>query len=106
MLYELRQYWARPGRRHELVELMEQRILPMQAAAGVDVVASFVSVDDPDGYTWIRRWASEDERERISAAVYGSAEWIEELLPAVRALMVRDRTVVTALRPTSISPLR
>jgi quinol monooxygenase YgiN len=106
MLYELRQYRARPGRRDELVELMEQRILPMQTAAGVDVVASFVSVDDPDDYTWIRRWASEEERERISAAVYGSSEWIEELLPAVRSLMERDRTVVSTLRPTAISPLR
>lgn len=105
MLYELRQYWARPGRRDELVDLMESRILPMQIAGGVDLVGSFVSTDDPDAYIWIRRWESEQQRERISAGVYGSAEWTDELLPAVRELMDRDRTTVTVVQPTAMSPL-
>jgi quinol monooxygenase YgiN len=105
MLYELRQYWAKPGRRDELVELMEQRILPMQIAGGVDLVASFVSADDPDAYVWIRRWEDDEQRERISASVYGSSEWTDELLPRVRELMQRDRTTVTLLTPTQISPL-
>jgi hypothetical protein len=105
MRYELRQYWAKPGRRDELVELMEQRILPMQVARGVDLVASFVTIDDPDGYVWIRRWDDDEQRERISAGVYGSEEWTGELLPAVRELMDRDRTAVTMLGPTPISPL-
>lgn len=105
MLYELRQYWARPGRRDELVDLMEHRILPMQIEGGVDLVASFVVADDADGYVWIRRWESDEQRERISAQVYGSTEWTEELLPLVRELMVRERTTVTMLEPTQISPL-
>ena len=105
MLYELRQYWAKPGRRDELVELMEKRILPMQIAGGVDFVGSFVGTDDPDAYVWIRRWESEEQRDRISEAVYGSPEWTDDLLPAVRDLMDRDRTTVTTLEPTQISPL-
>lgn len=62
--------------------------------------------DDPDGYVWIRRWESEEQRERISEAVYGSTEWLDELQPAVRALMARERTTVTMLAPTPTSPLR
>lgn len=106
MIYELRQYWAKPGQRDALVELMERRILPMQTAGGVRVVASFVVADDPDGYAWIRSWESDDERERVSAAVYGSPEWTEVLLPAVRELMDRERTVVTMLTPTAGSPVQ
>lgn len=105
MLYELRQYWAKPGRRDDLVELMEKRILPMQIAGGVDLVGSFVGSEDTDAYVWIRRWESTEQRDRITAAVYGSEEWTEELLPAVRELMDRDRTTVTLLAPTQISPL-
>lgn len=105
MLYELRQYWAQPGRRDELVDLMESRILPMQIAGGVDLVASFVADDDPEGYVWIRRWESDEQRTRISDGIYSSAEWTDDLRPAVRALMDPDRTVVSMLRPTQMSPL-
>jgi hypothetical protein len=106
MIYELRQYWAKPGQRDALVELMEQRILPMQAAGGVRVVASFVDAEDPDAYTWIRSWESDEERERVSSVVYGSAEWTDDLLPAVRELMDRERTVVSMLTPTTTSPIQ
>jgi hypothetical protein len=106
MQYELRQYWAKPGRRAELVQLMERQLLPFQVSRGIDVVASFVDAEDPDAYVWIRRWSSEDERERISTAVYSSATWTDELMPAVRALMDRERTLVTMLDPTASSPLR
>jgi hypothetical protein len=105
MLYELRQYWAKPGRRDELVELMETRILPMQIAGGIDLVGSFVGTEDADAYVWIRRWESEEQRDRISAVVYGSAEWTEDLQPAVRELLDRERMTVTTLEPTRISPL-
>lgn len=105
MLYELRQYWAQPGCRDELVELMTTRILPYQIEAGVDVVATFVAADDPDAYVWIRRWSSEADFERVTAAVYGGDEWLNDLQPAVRRLMARERTTVTMLTPTLGSPL-
>jgi len=95
--YELRQYWAKPGRREALVDLMSQEILPFQVSCGVDVVATFVASDDPDAYVWIRRWSSDQQRERVSAAVYGSSRWNDELMPAVSALMDRERTIVTML---------
>jgi len=106
MQYELRQYWAKPGRRAELVRMMESEILPFQVSCGVDVVASFVAAEDPDAYVWIRRWSSDEQRERVSAAVYDSTRWTDELMPAVRALMNRERTIVTMLDPTVGSPLQ
>jgi NIPSNAP len=106
MQYELRQYWAKPGRRAELVRMMDHDILPFQVSCGVDVVASFVAAEDSDAYVWIRRWSSDEQRERVIAAVYDSTRWTDELMPAVRALISRERTIVTMLDPTAGSPLR
>ena len=69
------------------------------------VNGSVALTQTPDGYVWIRRWEDDEQRERISAGVYGSDEWTGELLPAVRELMDRDRTTITMLGPTPISPL-
>jgi hypothetical protein len=105
MLFELRRYRCRDGKRDEWVRLMESRIIPMQIAAGMSIVGSFVAEDDPDVYIWIRRFDSEAERERLYAAVYQSAEWLEELSPMVGELLHRDQIEVTRLNPTAASAL-
>lgn len=106
MIYELRQYWSKPGQRDALVALLESEIFPMQVAGGVRVVASFADADDPDHYVWIRGWESLDERQRVTDAVYGSAHWLDDLKPRVHALMQTDRTTVALLGPTATSPMQ
>ncbi|HSR22386.1 MAG TPA: NIPSNAP family protein [Candidatus Eisenbacteria bacterium] len=106
MLYELRSYRVRPGRRDEWVDLMEQVIIPFQAEKGMVIVASFVAEEDPDLYVWIRRFESEDEREQQYAEVYQSDRWKSEIAPRVDELLDRDRMVVTRLVPTRKSVLR
>lgn len=100
MLFELRQYRAHPGKRDEFVELMESTILPYQREHGVQVVANFISPDDPDVYVWMRQFESDDERTMITETMYGSPRWTEELLPLVVDLLDRSATTVTMLTPT------
>ena len=106
MFYELRRYQARPGRRAELVALMEDTIIPYQASLGMDITASFVDEQDADIYIWMRRFESETEREELYAKVYQSEKWKNEIAPAIDAIFIRASIVVTRLVPTEKSPLR
>ena len=111
MIYEIRRYRARPGRRDEWVAYMESTVLPFQTGRGIDVVASFVVVDedgdeDADGYVWIRRFTDEDQRTALYAAVYGSDEWRTTIGPAVRSLLLVDQSTVTRAVPTPASALQ
>ncbi|MGH1502275.1 MAG: NIPSNAP family protein [Acidimicrobiales bacterium] len=105
MLFELRQYKSKPGLRDQLVEVMETKVLPYQMSMGIAVVASFVAEDDPDGYVWIRRFESAEERDRLTTAVYGSEEWTEVIRPLLEPVFDREAMVVTTLLPTQVSPL-
>ena len=105
MLFELRRYRCRTGQRDAWVQLMETRIIPAQIAAGMSIVGSFVDEADPDVYIWIRRFASEAERERLYAAFYQSDEWQLELSPLVDDLLHRDEIQVTRMLPTAVSAL-
>jgi hypothetical protein len=100
MLFELRQYRVRPGCRDELVRLMEEVVIPFQVSKGMVVVGSFVAVEDPELYVWIRRFHDEEERQRLYTAVYESQRWKEEIAPLIGPLLDRERMVVTQLRPT------
>lgn len=106
MLFELRQYRTRPGRREEWVRLMEETIIPFQVSKGIVIVGSFVGEAEDDLYVWIRRFDSEQERERIYREVYESDFWKEQITPKVPDLLDRERIVVTRLLPTSRSVLR
>lgn len=106
MIYEIRRYQARPGRRDEWVAYMEGTVLPFQVGRGMDVVASFVDDEDDDGYVWIRRFADDDHRAALYAAVYDSDEWQATIGPAVRSLLLVDETTVTRAVPTPASGLQ
>ncbi|WP_394620103.1 NIPSNAP family protein [Lentzea sp. JNUCC 0626] len=103
MFYEIRRYQTKPGRRDEWVEYMEGVVLPYQTSLGMDVLASFVDEEDPDGYVWIRRFADEDDREKLYRAVYENARWQDEIGPVVYELLEMDKISVTRAVPTSSS---
>ena len=103
MLFELRQYRIKDGKRNEWVRLMEEEIIPFQTSKGVVVIGSFIAEQEPDLYVWIRRFDSEEERQRIYKAVYESDEWVNVIKPKTDLLLNRERIVVTRLEPTSKS---
>ena len=106
MIFELRQYRLKPGQRERWVKWMEERIIPYQVSLGVAVLGSFVAEDDPDLYVWIRRFASEEERERLYTAMYESPTWINEIKPVNDGMVIREKIQVTRLRATPRSVLR
>ena len=106
MLFELRQYTINEGKREAFVQLMEEQIIPFQTQQGMTILGSFVSEEDDNTYVWIRRFHSEDERERLYDAVYNSEHWKNEIAPQVGDMMSRDSIVVRRLEATPRSPIQ
>ncbi len=106
MFFELRQYRTRPGQREAWIKFMEGEIIPFQSSKGMVIVGSWVGEQDDDLYVWLRRFESEQERERLYEAVYQSDRWKNELSPRVAELIDREKIVVTRLEPTPRSVLR
>jgi quinol monooxygenase YgiN len=104
--YEIRRYQARPGRRDEWVRYMEDVVVPFQRSKGMTVVASFVDEEDEDGYVWVRRFDSEEDRASRYAATYDDPEWTDAIAPVVTGLLLKERSVVTRVRPTPVSGLQ
>lgn len=105
MFFELRQYQARPGKRDDLVALMEGSIIPFQTSKGMTIVGSFVGEEDDNLYVWIRRFESEEQRVALYEAVYQSDEWLNDFGPQIPDLMDRELIQVTRLNPTAISAI-
>jgi hypothetical protein len=106
MLFELRQYRIRPGRRDEWVRFMDEVIIPFQVAQGMTIVGTFVSEEDPDLYVWIRRFEDESERQRLYEAVYESEHWKTAISPQTAELLGDEPMMVTRLIPTARSGIQ
>ena len=103
MFFEHREYRIKEGKRELMVKLMEEKIIPFQVSKGIVVVGSFVALDDPDLYVWIRRFENEEEAERLYKEVYDSDYWKNEIGPQVGEILERDSMRVTRLEATSKS---
>jgi hypothetical protein len=106
MFFELREYHCLPGKRNEWVKMMEETIIPYQISKGMVVIGSFAGEQDDDTYIWIRRFASEEERERLYTAVYQSGYWQKEIAPRVGEMLDRSKTRVTRLLATPKSVIQ
>jgi len=103
MFFELRQYRIKDGKRDRWVRLMEETIIPFQVSKGMVFVGSFVSMDEPDLYIWIRRFESEEEAKRLYQVVYESEFWRTEVKPYADEMLDRERMVVTRMAATEKS---
>lgn len=106
MLFELRQYRTRPGRRKDWVRFMEETIIPFQVSKGMVIVGSFVGEEEDDLYVWIRRFEDEQERERLYREVYETDYWKNEVTPQVSEMLDREQIRVARLLPTPKSVIR
>jgi hypothetical protein len=105
VFFELRQYRTLPGQRENWVKFMEEKIIPFQVSQGMVILGSFVGQEEDDLYVWIRRFASEEERERLYEAVYESDYWKNEVAPQVPRMLDRDKIVVTRIESTPKSAI-
>ena len=106
MFFELRHYRCNPGKRDAWVKFMEDVIIPFQVSKGMVIVGSFTAEDDDNSYIWIRRFASEEERVALYAAVYETDFWKNEVAPKVTELLDRSQSVITRIAPTAKSPIQ
>ena len=106
MLWELRQYHIRDGKKDECVSLMENEIIPFQVSKGMVILGSFTGEEDENIYIWMRRFENESERERLYKEVYDSDYWKDEIGPKIPELMDREKINVTRLDPTPLSPMQ
>ena len=104
--YELRQYTVRPGQMDTWLKIMEEEIIPFQVAKGMVISASFRGEEDDSVYVWIRRFESEEQRQALYDAVYGTTEWTEGISPRLNDVLDREAMVVTSLTPTQMSILQ
>ncbi len=100
MLFELRQYWCKPGKRDEWAAYMDETVMPYQVSKGMVVVATFIDEEDPDHYVWIRRFEDEADRERLYKAVYETEAWENDMMPRVTELLDREKAIINRLIPT------
>lgn len=106
MFFELRQYRTRPGQRDKWVKFMEEVIIPFQVSKGMVILGSFVGQEEEDLYVWIRRFESEEERQRLYEAVYESDYWKNDIAPRVPDMLDREAIRVTRLEATPKSVLQ
>lgn len=103
MFFELREYRTQPGQRENWVKFMEEEIIPFQTSKGMVIVGSFVGEEEIDLYIWVRRFVSEEQRERLYEAVYDSDHWKNEIAPRIPDMMQRDKIVVRRIEATPLS---
>ena len=106
MFFELRQYRTRDGQRESWVKYMEKVVIPFQVSKGMVVVGSFVGEEEKDLYVWIRRFESEEARERLYDAVYESDTWKNEIGPVIPEMLDREKTIVTRIEATPMSVIQ
>jgi hypothetical protein len=104
--YELRQYRMRPGQRDAWLKIMEEEIVPFQVSKGMVISGMFVGEEDKDLFVWLRRFESEEERERLYEAVYQSETWKTKFNDRVGELIDREQIRVTRIEATPRSVLR
>lgn len=106
MFFEHREYRINEGQRERFVRLMEEKVIPFQVSKGVVIVGSFVAMDDPNLYVWMRRFDSEKEAERLYKEIYDSDYWKTEVGPEVSEMLDRESIRVTRLEATPRSVIR
>jgi hypothetical protein len=104
LFYEIRRERAKPGRGADLARWMDEVCIPLHVRAGMDVVASFVDRDDEEGFVWIRRFASDEERERVVEAAHADPRFATDIVPAADDLFAGEAST-TRLIPTPGSAL-
>jgi hypothetical protein len=70
------------------------------------ILGSFVGQEEDDLYIWVRRFESEEQREKLYEAVYESDTWKNDIAPKIPSMMVRDKIVVRRIEATPRSVIQ
>jgi hypothetical protein len=87
MIFEIRRYRLKPGKREDFIHFFETVNRPALRAAGMLVFGPMRDLEDPDMVHWLRAFPSMEERERIKAAFYDGPVWEKEVEPIVMPMI-------------------
>lgn len=68
---ELRRYTLHPGKRDELIELFERKLVDSHDASGMTAIAHYTDLDDPDAFVWLRGFKDMESRRVALDFFYG-----------------------------------
>jgi NIPSNAP len=100
-VYELRQYTLHPGQRDKLIDIFEREFVETQEAVGMHLPGTFVDLDNPDRFVWLRSFPDMPARAAGLQAFYTGPAWRAHR-DAANATMI-DSDNVLLLRPTGPS---
>ena len=95
---ELRRYTLHPGRRDELIDLFELKLVDSHDASGMTAIAHYTDFDDRDAFVWLRGFKDMDSRRAALDFFYGrSPVWRnnrraanETMIDSDNVLLLRD----------------
>ena len=97
MWYEIRRETAHPGRGRELALWMEEQVIPLHRAGGMNVVGAFVDADDENAFVWIRKFEDDTERKTIVERVHQDPAFETEVGARARDLLAGEAVTVRLL---------
>jgi hypothetical protein len=74
-IVELRMYSLHPGRRDELIRLVEREFVESHEAVGIQLIGQFYDLDDPNRFVWLRGFHDMQARAESLNAFYGGPVW-------------------------------
>jgi len=79
MVVEMRTYRTKPGMRAEFLRIFQSKSVPAHREIGMKILGPFLSVDDPDGFFFMRGFPDLPSREPMKAKFYEGELWKAEL---------------------------
>lgn len=105
-IIEIRSYHLKPGTGSQFHQLLQEKSLPLLAAAGIDVVLATASLQTPDAYMLVRAYQSFADCEQSQQAFYASDAWQNGPRAAILACIASCNTIVLAADTDLIKSLR
>lgn len=99
-IVELRQYTLVKGQRDVLIDLFEREFVETQEAVGLKVIATFIDLDNPDKFVWVRGFKNMDARLEGLSEFYGGPVW-KAHREVANATMIDSDNVLLLKAPTS-----
>jgi len=96
---ELRQYKIFPGKRDQMIDVFDGKLIEGQEAVGMRVLGQFRALDDPNRFVWMREFPNMDARGQALTAFYTGPVWMAHRGEANPLL--EDNDNVLLLRPAT-----
>ncbi len=94
MIVEMRTYKTKPGKRSEFLEVFRSKSIPAHTEIGMKILGPFLSVEDPDGFFFMRGFPDMQSREPMKAKFYEGRLWKDELENVLMPMLEKYEVVV------------